>query len=76
MPRRTSHKIVLEPSKDGGYCAYVPALLGCLCGDSRQEALNNPRGALRSWLSVSREFGDPIAVGDVQAEAPEAPLER
>lgn len=75
MPGGTSYKIVLEPSKDGGYCACVPALPGCVSeGDSRQEALNNTREAIRSWLSVAREFGDPIPAGDVQAEALEAPL--
>lgn len=72
----TSYKIVLKPSKDGGYCAHGPALPGCFSeGDSRQEALNNTREAIRSWLSVSREFGDPLPAGDVPAEALEAPLE-
>lgn len=33
-------KIILEPSEEGGYTVFVPALPGCLSeGDTKEEAL-------------------------------------
>jgi predicted RNase H-like HicB family nuclease len=44
-------KIVLEPSDEGGFTAYVPALPGCISeGDSRDEALRNLREAIELYL--------------------------
>lgn len=44
-------KIVLEPSDEGGFTAYVPALPGCISeGDSRDEALQNIREAIELYL--------------------------
>ncbi len=44
-------KIVLTPSEDGGYTAYIPALPGCISeGDTREEALANIREALELYL--------------------------
>jgi predicted RNase H-like HicB family nuclease len=44
-------KIVLEPSDEGGYTVYVPALLGCVSeGDSKEEALKNIREAIELYL--------------------------
>ncbi len=43
--------IVLEPSKEGGFTVYVPALPGCISeGDSRDEALRNIREAIDLYL--------------------------
>ncbi|HEX9983575.1 MAG TPA: type II toxin-antitoxin system HicB family antitoxin [Thermoanaerobaculia bacterium] len=43
--------IVLEPSDEGGFTAYVPALPGCVSeGDSRDEALANIREAIELYL--------------------------
>lgn len=44
-------KIILEPSDDGGYTVYVPALPGCLSeGDTKKEALKNIREAIELYL--------------------------
>ena len=44
-------KVVLEPSEDGGYTAYVPSLPGCISeGDSKEDALENIREAIELYL--------------------------
>ena len=44
-------KIVFEPSDDGGYTAYVPALPGCISqGDSLEKARENFRAAIALYL--------------------------
>ncbi len=45
--------VVLEPSEEGGYTAYVPSLPGCISeGDSKDEALKNIREAVELYLEV------------------------
>ena len=35
-------QVVLEPSDEGGYTAFVPALPGCISeGDNKDEAIKN-----------------------------------
>jgi predicted RNase H-like HicB family nuclease len=42
---------VLEPSEEGGYTVYVPALPGCVSeGDTEEEALVNIREAIELYL--------------------------
>jgi predicted RNase H-like HicB family nuclease len=49
-------KIVLEPSEEGGYTVFVPALRGCISeGDSREEALQNIREAIELYLDLTSE---------------------
>jgi len=44
-------KVVLEPSPEGGYTVYVPALPGCISeGETREEALANIREAVELYL--------------------------
>ncbi|HCU21742.1 MAG TPA: HicB family protein [Candidatus Atribacteria bacterium] len=44
-------KIVLEPSPEGGYTAFVPSLPGCISeGDTLEEALENIREAIDLYL--------------------------
>lgn len=44
-------RVILEPSAEGGYTVYVPALPGCISeGDSRDEALANIREAIDLYL--------------------------
>ena len=39
--------VVLEPSEEGGYTAYVPSLPGCISvRESKDEALQNIREAV------------------------------
>ncbi len=44
-------KVVLEPSEEGGYTVYVPALPDCISeGDTLEEALQNIREAIELYL--------------------------
>ena len=43
--------VILEPSEEGGFTAFVPALPGCISeGKSRKEALKNIREAIELYL--------------------------
>ncbi len=49
-------KVVLEPSDEGGYTVYVPALPGCISeGDTLEEALQNIREAIELYLEPLQE---------------------
>ncbi len=51
-------KVILEPSDEGGYTAYVPSLPGCISeGDNREEALANIREAIELYLEPVEELG-------------------
>lgn len=55
-------QVVLEPSDEGGYTVYVPALPGCISeGETEQEALDNIQEAIELYLEPVEEF--PIPVG-------------
>ncbi|GAB4536185.1 MAG: hypothetical protein Tsb0014_23730 [Pleurocapsa sp.] len=44
-------QVVLEPSDEGGYTVYVPALPGCISeGDNIDEALENIQEAIELYL--------------------------
>lgn len=43
--------VVLEPSDEGGYTVYVPALPGCISeGDTRKDALKNIQEAIELYI--------------------------
>ena len=49
-------KVVLEPSEEGGYTVYVPALPGCISeGDTKDEALANIREAIELYLEPTED---------------------
>jgi predicted RNase H-like HicB family nuclease len=44
-------EVVLEPSEEGGYTVFVPALPGCLSeGDNMEDAIRNIREAIDLYL--------------------------
>jgi predicted RNase H-like HicB family nuclease len=44
-------KVVLEPSDDGGFTVFVPALPGCISeGESKEEAIKNIREAIDLYV--------------------------
>jgi predicted RNase H-like HicB family nuclease len=52
-------KIVLEPSDEGGFTAYVPSLPGCISkGDTYEETMANIREAIELYL----EEDEPISL--------------
>lgn len=51
----------LSKDEGGGYAITFPDLPGCRSdGATPEEAIENGRDALTSWLEVAREFGDRI----------------
>lgn len=45
--------VVLEPSEEGGFTAYIPSLPGCISeGESKGEALQNIKEAVRLYLET------------------------
>ena len=51
----------LSKEEGGGYSIYFPDLPGCWSdGASPEEAIENGRDALQSWLAIAQEFGDDI----------------
>ena len=55
------YTVVLEPADDGSYSVSVPDLPGCVsCGDTKDEALESIKEAIRGHIATLREFGDPV----------------
>jgi predicted RNase H-like HicB family nuclease len=49
-------KVVLEPSEEGGYTAYVPSLPGCISeGEDVQETLANISEAIALYLEPTED---------------------
>ncbi len=52
-------KVILEPGEDGGFVAHVPALRGCWSqGRTRDDAVQNVKGAIKAWLEVEQDKAD------------------
>ncbi|GAH04718.1 unnamed protein product [marine sediment metagenome] len=59
-------EVVLEPSDEGGYTAYVPSLPGCISeGNTREEALANIREAIELYLEPVED--DRVVAGEAEA---------
>ena len=44
-------QIILEPSDEGGFTAYVPSLPGCISeGNTKEEAVKNIKEAIELYL--------------------------
>lgn len=77
-------EIVLKPDvEDGGWNVEVPSLPGCFSqGETVEQAVENARDAIQTWIESARAHGDPIPeetfgsriviVDDAPAEATEA----
>jgi len=53
-------KVLFEPSDEGGYTAFVPALPGCISeGDTLEEARQNIREAIQLYLELIEEPAAP-----------------
>jgi predicted RNase H-like HicB family nuclease len=59
-------KVVLQPSDEGGYTAYVPSLPGCVReGDTRDEALANIREAIELYLEPVDDDWVPVQGAEI-----------
>ena len=67
-------KVFLEEDiEDGGYVIECPALPGCASqGDTVEEALENIKEAIRSWLKA--EYGDIPKKLDIKQQVLEVAL--
>ena len=62
-------RVILEPSDEGGYTVFVPSLPGCISeGQTKDEALDNIRDAIRGCLQVRAENGMPLTIETCQVE--------
>ncbi len=60
-------KIVLEPSDEGGFTVYVPALPGCISeGGTRDEAVRNIEEAITLYLEVVEDDWLPTEGVEIQ----------
>jgi antitoxin HicB len=69
MKTKSNYSVVLEPQKDGGFTALVPALPEIVTeGETEAEALANAKEAIRVVLEYRRNYGLPIPPPDISAE--------
>ena len=55
------YRIVIEQDEDGAFVAEVPSLPGCISeGNTRAEALNNIKDAIKGYLISLKKHNDPI----------------
>ncbi|MSQ10844.1 MAG: type II toxin-antitoxin system HicB family antitoxin [Dehalococcoidia bacterium] len=55
------YTIIIKEDEDGGYWTQVPALPGCGSqGDTLEEAVEMTKDAIRGYLLVLQEDGEPI----------------
>jgi predicted RNase H-like HicB family nuclease len=60
-------RVVLEPSDEGGFTVYVPALPGCISeGETEEEALANIQEAIELYLEPVED--DWITDGSVRVQ--------
>ena len=63
-------KVLLEPSEEGGYTVYVPALPGCISeGETAEDALTNIREAIELYLEPVEDdwiLNEDVAVEEVE----------
>lgn len=56
------YTIIIEQDEDGVFIVSSPALKGCHSqGDTREEAIENIKDAIRLHIEARESIGDPIA---------------
>ncbi len=65
--KQLSYTVIFEPAEEGGYSIHVPALPGCPSeADTLEEARNNAKEAIKSYIGSLLKDGEPIP-DDVRA---------
>ena len=63
------YAIIIEKASDGGYCAYVPDLAGCVgMGATHEEVVQNIIEGIKFHLDGLKEEGLPIPIANSEAE--------
>ncbi len=58
-----SYTVLFNRAPEGGYCAFVPALPGCMSqGETFEEAQKNVKDAISGYIEVLQEDGDDIPI--------------
>jgi predicted RNase H-like HicB family nuclease len=58
---KLNYTVIFLPDSEGGYVVEVPALPGCVTyGHTLSEAILMAEDAIKGYLSVLQEDGDPI----------------
>lgn len=61
------YEVFLEEAEEGGYVVICPALPGCVSeGETREEALENIRDAIKGYLDALRHQGDALPKVEVE----------
>ena len=61
--------VILEPSDEGGFTVYVPALPGCISeGETEAEALANIREAIELYLEDAEDRRKPTGLTPIVKE--------
>jgi antitoxin HicB len=55
------YRVIINRDEDGKYVAECPGLPGCISqGDSRTQAIENIRDAMKGYLESLRKHNDPL----------------
>ncbi len=58
-----TYTVLFERATEGGYIASVPLLPGCMTqGETFEEARENVKDAMQSYISVLKEDGEAVPV--------------
>jgi antitoxin HicB len=61
--------VYLEPAEEGGSIVSAPALPGCVTqGNTKEEALEMIKDAIRGYIASLRKHGDPLPPGHEAGE--------
>ena len=63
------YAIIIEKAPDGGYCAYVPDLPGCVgMGATHDDVVQNIIEGIKFHLDGLKQEGLPIPIANSEAE--------
>jgi len=63
---RRIYTVLLTPAEEGGFTVTCPALRGVVTeGDTLEEAVDMAKDAIRGYLQMLRDLGEPIPESEV-----------
>jgi predicted RNase H-like HicB family nuclease len=61
--------LIYPDTEDGGWVCEVPSLPGCVAhGLTKEEALNDARSAIETWIHAAEQLGRQIPEDTLRAE--------